>query len=74
MTKLKLGPLEDDKPIKVTLDLPAATHRDLVAYAEALSKQTGGPPQDPLRLIPPMLDRFMASDRAFNTSRRLSGR
>ena len=31
MTKLKLGPLEDDKPVKLTVELPAVTHRDLVA-------------------------------------------
>ena len=29
MTKLKLGPIADDKPIKVTLELPASLHRDL---------------------------------------------
>ena len=34
MTKLKLGPIADDKPIKVTLELPASLHRDLTAYAE----------------------------------------
>ena len=31
MTKLKLGPLPDDKPVKVTVELPASLHRDLVA-------------------------------------------
>ena len=33
MTKLRLGPLPDDKPVKVTVELPAPLHRDLVAYA-----------------------------------------
>lgn len=33
MTKLKLGPLPDDKPVKVTLELPAPLRRDLVTYA-----------------------------------------
>lgn len=32
MTKLKLGPITEDRPVKVTLDLPGALHRDLVAY------------------------------------------
>lgn len=32
MTKLKLGPLADDRPVKLTVELPAAVHRDLVAY------------------------------------------
>ncbi|WP_370639743.1 DUF2274 domain-containing protein [Asticcacaulis sp. AND118] len=37
MAKLKLGPLLDEKPIKIAMELPATVHRDLVAYAEALS-------------------------------------
>ena len=73
MPKLKLGPLLDDKPVKITADLPADLHRDLVAYAEALARQTGHPIADPVRLIPVMLEKFMASDRAFTkTSRRAS--
>ena len=35
MTKLKLGPLADDKPVKVALEPPADVHRDLVAYPNA---------------------------------------
>jgi hypothetical protein len=31
MTKLKLGPIADDKPVKITVELPAALHRDLIA-------------------------------------------
>lgn len=31
MTKLKLGPLRDDKPVEVRLELPIPLHRDLVA-------------------------------------------
>ena len=69
MTKLKLGPIEDDKPVKVTLDLPAALHRDLVAYGQALGRETGGDAIEPVRLIAPMLERFMATDRAFSRRR-----
>ncbi|WP_415442844.1 DUF2274 domain-containing protein [Acetobacter fabarum] len=29
MTKRKLGPIEDGKPVKVTLELRATLHRDL---------------------------------------------
>jgi hypothetical protein len=68
MAKLKLGPLLDDKPVKVTLDLPAGVHRELCAYADALSKETGTPVGDATRLIAPMLERFMASDRGFSKS------
>ena len=39
MAKLRLGAIEDDKPVKVTIELPAALHRDLVAYAQALARQ-----------------------------------
>ncbi len=69
MTKLKLGPIEDDKPVKVTVELPASLHRDLVAYAEVLGRQTGQPVSDPLRLIVPMLQRFIATDRGFSKIR-----
>ena len=33
MSKLKLGPIVDEKPVRATVELPAALHRDLVAYA-----------------------------------------
>ncbi|MFZ5834979.1 MAG: DUF2274 domain-containing protein [Pseudomonadota bacterium] len=65
MAKLKLGALADDRPVKLTIELPAAVHRDLVAYAEALGLETGQPVSDPAKLIAPMLARFIASDRAF---------
>jgi hypothetical protein len=70
MTKLKLGPLADDKPVKLTLELPAAVHRDLVAYAEVLGSTTGQVVADPVKLIVPMIERFMATDRAFAKARR----
>jgi hypothetical protein len=65
MAKLKLGAIADDKPIKLTVELPAAVHRDLVAYAEALARETGQPISEPAKLIAPMLARFIAGDRAF---------
>lgn len=73
MTKLKLGPLPDDKPVKVTVELPASLHRDLVAYAEVLARESGQPAADPVRLIVPMLERFIASDRGFVRSRKAGG-
>jgi hypothetical protein len=72
MAKLKLGALDNDKPFKVTLELPAKTHRDLVSYAEALTRENGQPISDPVKLIAPMLARFMAADRAFSKLRRAS--
>ena len=49
--------------------LPAPLHRDLVAYAEVLGRETGQAVADPVRLIVPMLERFMATDRAFRRHR-----
>ena len=43
MTKLKLGPFVDDKPVKLSIELPASVHRDLVAYAEALAREPLAP-------------------------------
>ena len=65
MAKLKLGAVLDDKPVKLTLEVSAAVYRDLVRYAEALSRETGQKAIDPAKLIEPMLVRFMATDRAF---------
>ena len=73
MTKLKLGAIPDDKPVKITLELPAALHRDLVAYSEALSRESGQAVGDPIRLIAPMLERFIATDRGFARSRKVVG-
>ena len=71
MAKLKIGALNDDKPIKITVELPATVHRDLVAYAEILARERGQPINDPTKVIAPMLARFMATDRAFTKARKL---
>ncbi len=65
MTKLKLGALSDDKPVKLTVELPAPVHRDLIAYAEVLERETGQTIKDPAKLVAPMVERFMATDRCF---------
>ena len=70
MTKLKLGPLADDKPVKISLELPATVHRSLIAYAEVLGQASGQAVNDPTKLIAPMIERFMATDRAFAKARR----
>lgn len=72
MTKLKLGCLVDDKPVKLSVELPANVHRDLVAYSEVLAHETGQSISDSSKLIAPMLARFMATDRAFAKVRRKS--
>ena len=69
MTKLKLGRLADDRPVKLAVELPAAVHRDLVAYAAALAAETGDEPVAPEKLVAPMLARFMDTDRGFRRHR-----
>lgn len=70
MAKLKLGALDDEKPVKVSVELPATVHRDLKAYAEVLARETERPFDEPVKLIVPMIERFMATDRAFAKARR----
>ncbi len=65
MSKLKLGTIEDDKPVKLTVELPAAVHRNLIAYAEAIGRETGQPAPEPAKIVAPMIERFMVTDRAF---------
>ena len=70
MAKLKLGVIADERPVKLTVELPAAIHRDLVAYGQVLARETGQETVEPAKLIAPMLQRFMATDRAFAKIRR----
>ncbi|MBR0840462.1 DUF2274 domain-containing protein [Bradyrhizobium liaoningense] len=70
MPKLRIGILPDDKPVKVTTELPASVHRDLIAYAEAIAHESGQR-VDPAKLIAPMLARFMTTDRGFAKARRV---
>ena len=69
MARLKIAAIADDTPVKLSVMLPAAVHRDLVSYADALSKENGQAVQ-PAQLVGPMLLRFMATDRAFIKWRR----
>ncbi|MFB4382292.1 DUF2274 domain-containing protein [Agrobacterium sp. LR_9] len=70
MSKLKLGAIAEEKPVRVTIEVPATVHRDLVAYAEALSQETGQSISEPSKLVVPMIQRFMATDRGFARARR----
>ena len=69
MAKLKLSIVPDDRPVKLTIELPADVHRDLVAYAEILGQELGQA-MTPAKLIAPMLDRFMTTDRVFAKTKR----
>lgn len=70
MSKLRLGPIIEEKPVKLTVELSGSLYRDLSDYAKAHGKETGlSEPLPPERLIVPMLERFIASDRGFVRSR-----
>jgi hypothetical protein len=73
MSQLKIAAVPDDKPVKVSAELPANVHRDLLVYADLLAARTGQA-VDPLRLIAPMLALFMATDRGFSKARRQAQR
>jgi hypothetical protein len=62
--------LLDDKPVKLTVEFPAAVWRDLQAYAEALKPSASAETLEPSRLVAPMVERFMATDRAFGRAKR----
>lgn len=69
MPKLKLGDVPDHKPIKLTVTLTAAQHGQLLAYAEAVGREQGRA-VEPARLVPLILERFIATDRAFVRTRK----
>lgn len=71
MSKLRLGPIVEEKPVKLTVELPGGLFRDLGDYAKAHAAENGlSQPLTPEKLIPPMLERFMNADRAFMRGRR----
>ena len=70
MTRLKLSDIGAEKPVRLTIELSARLHCDLLAYALAMNggEAQGAPPCE--RVIPAMLERFIASDRAFAKAKR----
>lgn len=69
--KLKLSAIADERPVKVTVELPAAVFRDLQLYSQLIADAAAGSqPPDPGKLIAPMLVRFMATDKGFRREKR----
>lgn len=73
MGKLKLGAIVEERPVRMTVELPAGVHRELVAYAAAHAEDNGQPSQPPEKLVAPMLAAFMTSDKEFAKGRRRTG-
>ena len=70
MAKLKLGPIEDEKSVKLTVELPAALHRDLIAYGEVLGRETGQIAVEPAKFCSSRKARALSANM---TRRSLSG-
>jgi hypothetical protein len=69
MTKLKLGPIPDDKPVRLTIIISAELAALLSAYAEAVGSGNIKPVTVE-RIVPHILERFIRSDRVFMRTRR----
>lgn len=73
MTRLRLGPIAEEKPVKLTLELSGELIREIGDYAAVHARLTGlGAPLPPERIVPAMIARFIASDREFSKQRRRS--
>lgn len=71
MSKLRLGPIVDEKPVKLTIELPGSLHRELVEYAAVHARTNGlSEPLSAERIAVPMIERFIATDRGFAAARR----
>ena len=70
MTRLKLSDIADEKPVKLTIEVPARLYRDLVAYGVVINGGNGSGAPTPEQLVAPMLARFIATDRSFVKARR----
>lgn len=66
--KLRLGPLPKTESVKLTFACPASLKADLDRYA-SLHAQAYGEAVDAEKLIPHMLEAFMAADRGFRRGR-----
>ena len=74
MSKLKLGVIESDKPVNVSVRFPADIYRDLEAYAETLAKETQQPKVPVRKLLIPIVTHFLSTDRGFSRARKHGAR
>ena len=69
MTKLKLGPIPDDKPVRLTIIISAELAALLRTYADAVGSGNSKPVTVE-RIVPHILERFIRTDRALMRMRR----
>jgi hypothetical protein len=72
MADLKLGPLPNQKMVRVTIMLPEPLKEELDAYAAEHSRLYE--PVETTALIPHMLEAFMRSDRVWRSGRKQPGK
>jgi len=64
MAELRLKKIVDERPVKISAELPSPVYHDLVRYAELMS-ENDEKALEPAKLVAPMVKVFMASDRGF---------
>ena len=69
MMKLKLGPIPDDKPVRLTITVSAELAALLRTYADAVGSGDSKPVTVE-RIVPHMLERLIRTDRVFMRTRR----
>ncbi len=68
-TNLKVGPIRDRAPVKLSIACEPELHDDLVAYAD-VHAHVYGKPVTITELIPSMLKTLIDSDAGFKRARR----
>src|SRR3546814_11048988 len=67
MSKLRLGPIADDKPVKLSIELTGSLHRELLVSAGVHAKANGlAAPMAPEKSAVRMSDHFTATDRGLD--------
>lgn len=67
--KLKIGPLPDRTPVKVTINVEPALHADLQLYAE-LYEEAYSQKAEVAALVPSILQAFFSTDAALKAAKR----
>jgi len=70
MSKYRISLPVEEKPVKLRIELPTALYKDIQLYAELLSAESRSNPIEPEKLIVPMLQNFISSDKSFNKARK----
>lgn len=71
MSRLRLGPIVEEKPVKLSVEISGALMRDLKDYSAVHARLNGLSEPVPIeKLIPPIVERFIAGDREFTKQRR----